>query len=143
MNASNGITRSARATARLAALTLAAGALSMIGSIAFAQDSSQTTTQSTVTVTAPRIIERNAVGPAGMGATRYTLVSVISFADLNLDTPEGRVALHKRIRATAQRACEEIGTRYPSQIWIDDVDTCVHNAMLTWMPRAHLSATAQ
>ena len=142
MNPSNGSTRSARGTARLAALTLAAGALSLAGGVALAQNGSDTT-QSTVTVTAPRIIERNAAGANGMGATRYTLVSVISFADLNLDTPEGRVALHKRIRATAQRACEEIGTRYPTQMWIDDVDTCVHNAMLTWMPRAHLSTTAE
>jgi UrcA family protein len=137
MDTSTGATRSARKVARFAALTLAAGACSIVGAVAMAQNSSEDVPQSTVTVQAPRVVRHNAIGTAGISVQQMTLVRVVSFADLNLDTPEGKVALHERIRDNARQACEQMATLYPDLIWIDDVQTCVHNAMLTWMPRVH------
>jgi UrcA family protein len=135
MDTSTGATRSARRAARFAALTLAAGALSVVGAVAMAQNASEEVPQ--VTVQAPRVIRHNAVGTSGISVEKLTLVRDVSFADLNLDTPEGRLALHERIRDNARQACEQLATFYPYLIWIDDVQTCVQNAMLTWMPRVH------
>jgi UrcA family protein len=72
-----------------------------------------------------------------MSVVQMSMTRVVSFADLNLDTPEGRVALHKRIRANARAACEELASTHPFLLWTDDVQSCVQQAMLTWMPRAH------
>jgi UrcA family protein len=121
----------------LAALTLAAGTLSMLGSVAFAQDSSASAVQPTVTVQAPRVVEHRAVGSAGLSVVTLSQTRVVSFADLNLDTPAGRIALHERIRANARAACQEMESTHPFLMWTDDVQSCVHQAMLTWMPRAH------
>lgn len=123
---------------RLAALTLAAGAFSFLGSVAMADNSSASAVQPSVTVTAPRIVHRS-MGPSGLSVEQYSLSRRVSFADLNLDTPEGKAALHERIRASARAACQQMESLYPSSFWIDDVQTCVHNALLTWMPQVHVS----
>jgi UrcA family protein len=123
--------------ARLAALTLAAGTLSFIGTVAFAQNSSDSATQPTVTVQAPRVVEHRSVGGTGVSEVRVSETRVISFADLNLDTPEGKAALHERIRENARAACEELASTHPFLLWTDDVQSCVQQAMLTWMPRVH------
>jgi UrcA family protein len=123
--------------ARLVTLTLAAGTLSLLGTAAFAQNSSATASQPSVTVKAPRVVEHRSAGISGMSEVQFSLTRVISFADLNLDTPAGRIALHERIRANARAACEELESTHPFLLWNDDVSTCVHQAMLTWMPRAH------
>ena len=127
--------------ARLAALAVATGAFTVLGSVAMAQNSSASAVQPSVTVTAPRVVHRS-VGPSGLSVEQYSLTRRVSFADLNLDTREGRIALHERIRATATAACQKIESTHPSLLWIDDVQTCVHNAMLTWMPVMRISATA-
>ncbi|HEX4049334.1 MAG TPA: UrcA family protein [Steroidobacteraceae bacterium] len=75
-----------------------------------------------------------------MATVTLSQTRVVSFADLNLDTPEGRIALHERIRANARAACQELAAAQPSLVFTDDVQTCVHQAMLTWMPRAHALA---
>lgn len=129
--------------ARLVTLTLAAGTASLLGTAAFAQNSSSVS-QPTVTVQAPRVVEHRSVGASGLSEVQFSLTRVVSFADLNLDTPAGRIALHERIRANARAACEELSSTRPFLLWNDDVSTCVHQAMLTWMPRAHaVSAVAQ
>ena len=136
MDTSTKTPRSGR-VARLVTLTLAAGTLSFLGSTAFAQNSSASVSEPTVTVQAPRVVEHRAVGASGMGEVRFSLTRVVSFADLNLDTPAGRIALHERIRANARAACEQLQSEHPFLVWNDDVSSCVHQAMLTWMPRAH------
>ena len=138
-------TRSAPGIARLAAMTLAAGAFSVLGTAAFAQNSNQSVQQPAVTVRAPRVVQRSAsVGSDGLAVEQLSLTRRVSFADLNLDTPQGKVALKLRIRDSAREACQELASHYPFLLWTDDVQTCVHHAMLTWMPQIHgVPATAQ
>jgi UrcA family protein len=126
-------------------MTLAAGAFSVLGTAAFAQNSSESVQQPTVTVRAPHVVQRSSsVGADGLAVEQLSLTRRVSFADLNLDTPQGKVALKLRIRDNAREACQELASRYPFLLWTDDVQTCVHNAMLTWMPQIHgVSATAQ
>jgi UrcA family protein len=125
------------AKVRLAAVTLAAGAFSLLGTVALAQNGSASE-QSTVTVQAPRVVHRNAGTTAGgISVEQVSLSRRVSYADLNLDTAAGRVALHERIRANAWEACQQLTSLSPFALWTDDVQTCVHNAMLTWMPRVH------
>lgn len=130
--------------ARLVTLTLAAGTLSFLGTAAFAQNSSASVSPPSITVQAPRVVEHRSVGSAGLSVLQVSQTRVVSFADLNLDTPAGRIALHERIRANARAACEELASTHPFLIWSDDVPSCVHQAMLTWMPRVHdVPAVAQ
>lgn len=123
--------------ARLVSLTLVAGSLSFLGTAAFAQDSSANVSQPSVTVRAPRVVEHRSLGTSGMSTVTLSQTRLVSFADLNLDTRAGRVALHERIRANARAACEELASTHPSLLFTDDVPSCVQQAMLTWMPRAH------
>ncbi|HTT05388.1 MAG TPA: UrcA family protein [Steroidobacteraceae bacterium] len=136
MDTSIGTPRTGRVT-RLATLALAAGAVSFLGSAAFAQNSSTGALQPTVTVKAPRVVQHRSMGSSGMSVVQFSQTRVVSFSDLNLDTPEGKIALHQRIRANARAACEELASTHPFLLWTDDVQTCVQQAMLTWMPRAH------
>lgn len=136
MDTSIGTPKTGRA-ARLATLALAAGAMSFLGSAAFAQNSSAGVTQPTITVHAPRVVQHSSAGSSGMSVVQFSETRVVSFSDLNLDTPEGKVALHQRIRANARAACEELASTHPFMLWTDDVQSCVQQAMLTWMPRAH------
>jgi UrcA family protein len=131
--------------ARLAALTLGAGAVSLLGTAAALANNSSESVQPTVTVRAPRVVEHSStVGANGLAVEQLTLTRMVSFADLNLDTSQGKVALKLRIRDNAREACQELASRYPYLLWTDDVQTCVHNAMLTWMPQIHgVPATAQ
>jgi len=136
-------TRSTRGMARAVTLTLAAGAFSVLGSAAFAQNGSESALQPTVTVQAPRVVQHGAVGSGGLSVEQLSLRREVNFADLNLDTPQGKAALHDRIRANAREACQALARLYPSLLWIDDVNTCVQNAMLTWMPQVHAVASVQ
>lgn len=141
MDTSNVATRSTSRVSRLVALTLAAGAFSFLGTVAVAQNSSGSEGQSTVTVQAPRVVHKSAgVGANGLALEQLSLTREVSFADLNLDTPEGKVALHDRIRSNAREACQQLAALYPFSIFTDDVQTCVQNAMLTWMPQVHALA---
>ena len=136
MDTSIGTPRSGR-MARLATLALAAGAVPFLGPTAFAQNSSAGASQPTVTVRAPRVVQHSWAGSSGLSVTQFSTTRVVSISDLNLDTPEGKVALHQRIRANARAACEQIASAHPFMLWTDDVQTCVQQAMLTWMPRVH------
>jgi UrcA family protein len=136
MDTSTAAAPSARAV-RLVTLTLAAGAFSFLGTVAMAGNSSANDPQPTVTVKAPRVIHRSVGNGGGLAVEQLSLTRKVSFADLNLDTPQGRAALHDRIRARAKQACQQLESLYPSLIWIDDVQSCVHHAMLTWMPQVH------
>lgn len=128
--------------------TLAVAAVSLVGTVAMAGNGSQSRTESqseqqrTVTVRAPRIVQHRSMAAGGMSVTQFSLRREVSFADLNLDTPEGKVALHARIRASARAACDELESANPGLLWIDDVQTCVQNAMLTWMPQVHAAPAA-
>jgi UrcA family protein len=116
----------------------------LLGTAAFAQNSGESVQQPTVTVRAPRLVQHSSVGAGGLTVEQLSLTRKVSFADLNLDTPEGKAALKVRIRDNAREACQELTSRYPSLLWTDDVQTCVHNAMLTWMPQIHgIPATVQ
>lgn len=109
-----------------------------LGTVAVAQNGSARVPQSTVTVQAPRVVHHKIVGTnAGITIEQLSLTREVSFADLNLDTPQGKVALHERIRNNAREACQELASLYPFALWTDDVETCVQNAMLTWMPQLH------
>lgn len=139
MDTSTAAPRSGR-VARLAALTLAAGSFSFVGTLAFAQNSSGSVAQPTVTVRAPRVVEHRSLSSNGMSVVQLSQTRMVSFADLNLDTPEGRAALHERIRENARAACVELSSTHPFLLWTDDVQSCVQQAMLTWMPRVHAVA---
>src|ERR1700722_17215718 len=130
MNTSTVATRSTRVARRLAALTLAAGTLSLLGTTAFAQDSSDSDSLPAITVQASPVVQHQSVGTHGLAVEQLLLTRHINYADLNLDTPEGKIALHRRIRDNARGACQELEARYPLELWTNDVQTCVQHAML-------------
>jgi UrcA family protein len=123
-------------------MTLAAGAISVLGTVAFAQNVDTDKLQPSVTVQAPRVVQHQSAGINGYGMSveKLSLTRRFSYADLNLDTPEGKAALRARIRITAREACQELSSRYPSAMWVDDMQTCVRNALFTWMPQVHLAS---
>jgi len=142
MNTSTVATRSTRLAGRLAALTLAAGTLSLLGTAASAQNSSDAASLPAVTVQASPVVQHRSFGTNGLAGEQLLLTRHVNYADLNLDTPEGKIALHRRIRDSARAACQELEARYPLELWTNDVQTCVQNAMLTWMPVIHGFPTA-
>ena len=101
---------------KYAAIAIAVGLLAFANHPVFAQQGSQTSEGSEeITVTAPRLVQRKIVGRSMIGAPIevISLSRKVSYADLDLTTPEGWAELRKRISDTARAACKQLDTMYP------------------------------
>jgi UrcA family protein len=86
-------------------------AMSLSPSSAEAQEGSS----DTITVTAPRHVERTTVGRSSIGAPieDVTVSRRVSHHDLDLKSPAGRETLNRRITEAAQAECRELARIYP------------------------------
>ncbi|MEM7665352.1 MAG: UrcA family protein [Pseudomonadota bacterium] len=66
--------------------------------------------------------------PAFAGSTDKQSIDV-SFADLNLSTPEGQETLDKRIKTAARKACGLDQVRTGTRIKSSSATNCYNNAM--------------
>jgi len=97
----------------------AAIASALIGGVVVAQNMEEITVQGT------RVLD---VKSAGQNSTGVPIVDVslsygVSFADLNLASQYGPIALEKRVHDAAKAACEEIGRKYPQSTPSDEACT--------------------
>lgn len=94
-------------------LVIAAG-FALGGGAAMAQQQKKNTSIEEITVQAPRIVQRKAVG--GIGPTGTELISLtrrVSYADLDLALHSDVMKLEKRIGDTAKEACAQLAKMYP------------------------------
>lgn len=110
--------------------TLAAAAVMMIadamgGSLALAQSES---TQSDITITAPRAGERSPT--TGAPIETVTTSRIVSYRDLDLSTAAGKQELDKRVKTAARRACDWLDQMHPiaAQGSPDCLSTAVNSA---------------
>jgi UrcA family protein len=76
---------------------------------------------SAVTVVAPEVVRRPTTGTTrfhGSPVEVLSLQKVAEFGDLDLTTDAGVGTFHKRIRATAQAACAQLESEYPSRTYV-------------------------
>lgn len=102
-------------------LLMTAAMLSM--SIAFAADELET-----ITVTAGAMV-KTVVGHSTIGAPieEVTLTHHVSFADLDIGTHTGAMALKRRVEETAHAACKQLDELYPKSG--ESRSTCVRHAI--------------
>src|ERR1700693_5882254 len=101
---------------RYAAFGIAVGLLALVNHPVFAQQGSQTSESTEeITVTAPHLVQRQVVGRSMIGAPIevISLSRKVSYADLDLTTPEGWAELRKRVSDTAKAACKQLDMMYP------------------------------
>ena len=109
----------------IAMLAAMAGALTIPGSLAFAQGPAATApadqpTAGSLTVVAPRVL-RNKAGPAwaqGAPIEVVSLAKTVKFADLDLTTSVGVDEFKKRIMYAALDACDQLEAQYPSNRYV-------------------------
>ncbi|MHB8528110.1 MAG: UrcA family protein [Caulobacteraceae bacterium] len=96
---------------RAAALALAAIGLTLAAHPASAQPYDDGPyTFGDVTITAPRIVGRSAIGAP---IERVSASRVVPIGDLDLGAYWGRRALRARVSRAARSACDELDARYP------------------------------
>jgi UrcA family protein len=93
-----------------------------------------------ITVIAPEVV-RPTAGTARFAGSPIEVVSlsrVVSFADLDLSSPAGAATLRQRIRDTADKACAQLESEYPSNIYVPVPanQNCVRRATDTAMSLA-------
>jgi len=113
----------------------AAGGVALCSGSAFSQsnahqDSSQASLPQ-ITIEASHEVRKKQVGMSytGIPIEEVTLSRHVSYRDLDLNTPSGVAALDKRIKATAQEACNQLKTLYPLDMWRTDNPQCVSAAV--------------
>jgi UrcA family protein len=93
-----------------------------------------------ITVVAPHVVRHKVggTGPFGGPVEVLSLSRGVSYADLDLTTKAGVVAFEKRIKDTAQKACDQIEAEYPSTLYIavPANQNCVGTAVSEAMPLA-------
>lgn len=84
-----------------------------------------------ITIEASHHVHKKQVGVSytGIPIEQVTLSRHVSYKDLNLNTPAGAAELDKRIKATAQEACDQLKTLYPLDSTETDNRQCVSDAM--------------
>jgi len=79
--------------------------------------------------------------PGHMGpAPALSIVYKVSYADLNLATHTGAVALEARIKDSATRACQQLATLFPTTV--EGETPCVQGAMKNAMEQAKKAIAA-
>jgi UrcA family protein len=74
------------------------------------------------------------------GRELYSLVSKVSYADLNLATHSGAVELEKRIKLSAHNVCSQLRKLYPDSVETDP--PCVQAATKNAMAQANQAIAA-
>ncbi len=92
----------------LCGFALALAAVTIGGASAYGQEVEG------VIVTGSRMVKEN-IGrsPSGVPISEISLSYKVSYADLDLGSTEGKVALEKRINDAARAACKEISRLHP------------------------------
>ena len=111
-------------------LAIVAIAFGMTAPAAFARqiDNDQV---SQITVQASQRVKTKQVGISytGIPIEQVQLTRRVGYGDLDLASPAGKAALHKRIEDTAKAACEQLSTLYPLEQWTTDNQTCIADAI--------------
>jgi UrcA family protein len=139
---------------RSSLLTLSAGiGLGILSGVALSQATSSNTLADhsdaslpLITIEASHQVQKKQVGKTytGISIEQVSLSRHISYRDLNLNTPAGTARLEKRIKATAQEACDQLKSLYPLDIWDTDNRQCISGAVERAMQQAkNLEATRQ
>jgi UrcA family protein len=124
LNAKMGLTKMA--------LSTVAGAL-IIGPV-FSEEIDQ------VTVTASRPTEKIIGRSGSLAVKRVSLAYKVSYADLDLATHSGALALQTRIKNAAQDACDKLDKDYPGGE--NGGKVCVKLAVEAAMPNANTAIAA-
>ncbi len=112
---------------------LAAGIVLTSGSV-LAEDNAQ------ITVAAARPTVSTTHTRTGISTEVMSITHKVSYADLNLATYSGAVALEKRVNETAKAICARLDTLYPQAK--SENPTCVKDAIDTAMVQAHAAISA-
>jgi len=99
---------------------LVVGSCAMLGSMARAAP------MEVVTVEVARS-QKVAQTRYGVPVREITIVSSVSYADLDLATPQGVKELEKRVRETATSSCKEMDVKFPVEGY--GQDECIKNAV--------------
>lgn len=85
-------------------------------------------TMETITITAgvmtKTVMERSAIG---VPTELVTVSHRVSYADLNLATHSGAMALKRRVETAARMACEQLDKLYPNEE--PELSHCIHLAV--------------
>jgi UrcA family protein len=103
---------------------LLAGSCALVGGVAWAAP------MEVVTVEAART-QKVAQTHYGVPVREITIVSRVSYADLDLKTQQGAADLEKRIRAAATTSCKEMDVKFPVEGYgeADCIEHAVDGAM--------------
>jgi UrcA family protein len=119
--------------ALLAAGLLAGSAMFMSGSAGAAQDEE-------ITVLAPRTIHREVVGHTAIGAPieQVSLSRRVSYYGLDLRRPSDMNELERRIKMTANEACDQLKQLYPLDAATPSDQDCKTSAYNNGMEQVHM-----
>lgn len=116
-------------------------AVFVVAGLAMAQGPAYSQQASAVTVVAPQIT--HGVQPIGRFGAAVPVVSAsaaVSYADLNLATNSGAVALEQRVRNAAGRICKQLAATEPTSV--EGVPPCVQQALTVGMLHARAAVAA-
>jgi UrcA family protein len=129
------LTNSGAKIAMLAVGLLAGGALFMPHHASAAQDEE-------ITVMAPRGVYRQQVGrsPTGVPIEEISLSRRVSYYGLDLRRPSDMNEMERRVRLTANEACDQITKLYPVDNFSTSDAECKSQAFKNGMDQVHMVA---
>jgi UrcA family protein len=71
-----------------------------------------------VTVFAPYLIQKTAIGSTRAPIMVVTITRAVSYHDLNLKTVEDVTTLETRVKRAAHDICRELDRRYPKSVYV-------------------------
>jgi UrcA family protein len=77
-----------------------------------------------VVIEAPKVVERQRYGTIGQ---EISMSVRVSYADLNMQSPDGAAELDRRVNVAANYVCEQLDRRYPEGA--PEVFYCAKNAV--------------
>lgn len=118
---------------------LALFAVGMLAGSAFAVHPVRAVQDDEITVMAPRSIHREVVGRSAIGAPieEISLTRRVSYAGLDLRRPSDMNELQRRIKMTANEACDQLNKLYPLDTVPSDRD-CKTDAYNSGMEQVHI-----
>lgn len=120
-----------------AAVALVGGSL-MAGAPARAQQVGE------ITVVAPHAVRQAGRTPSGVAVEVVSLSRHVRYGDLDLRTASGRATFGARIADTAQQACSQLDTLYPTNMSLPDPADydCIKSAVNQSMAQAKIVIAA-
>ena len=107
---------------------LALPALTLLATVCLSAAAVADNAMETITITAgvmtKTVTERSAIG---VPTELVTVAHRVSYADLDLATHSGAVALKRRVEDAARMACEQLDKLYPNEE--PELPRCIHQAV--------------